>query len=62
MNASFGLKDGLQLLQTVADGSRYENASICEASRACSDRTIIVHRLLIMHKIGNAIDDGKGKG
>ena len=29
-NASFGAEDSLQLLQTVADGLRYESASISE--------------------------------
>ena len=39
MNASFGADDGLQQLQRVADDLRYESARICEAARACSDRS-----------------------
>ena len=31
---SFEAEDGLQLLQTVVDGSRYKSTSICGASRA----------------------------
>ena len=57
MNASFGAENGLQLLQTAADGSRYESASICKASRACSSK-----QLINLHELGNAIDNGKGKG
>ena len=37
VNASFGLEDDLQLLQMVAEGSRYESASFCVAARAYSD-------------------------
>ena len=37
VNASFGSEDDLQLLQMVAEGSRYESASFCVAARACSD-------------------------
>ena len=36
INTSFGAEDGLQQLQTVAHGLRYESASIYELSRACS--------------------------
>ena len=32
----FGAEDSLQLLQTVADSSRYENTSICDTFQACS--------------------------
>ena len=35
--ASFGSEDDLQLLQMVAEGSRYESASFCVAARAYSD-------------------------
>ena len=37
VNASFGSEDDLQLLQMVAEGSRYESASFCVAARAYSD-------------------------
>ena len=37
MNASLGSEDDLQLLQMVAEGSRYESASFCVAARAYSD-------------------------
>ena len=37
MKASFGSEDDLQLLQMVAEGSRYESASFCVAARAYSD-------------------------
>ena len=37
MNTSFGAEDGLQLLQKVVDGLRYESASICEVCQACTD-------------------------
>ena len=36
VNASFGSEDDLQLLQMVAEGSRYESASFCVAARAYS--------------------------
>ena len=32
VNASFGAEDDLQLLQMVAEGSRYESASFCVAA------------------------------
>ena len=32
VNASFVAEGGLQLLQKVADGSRYESTSICKAA------------------------------
>ena len=37
VNASFGSEDDLQLLQMVAEGSRYESAGFCVAARAHSD-------------------------
>ena len=37
VNASFGSEDDLQLLQMVAEGSRYESAGFCVAARAYSD-------------------------
>ena len=37
VNASFGSEDDVQLLQMVAEGSRYESASFCVAARAYSD-------------------------
>ena len=36
MNASFKSEDDLQLLQMVAEGSRYESVSFCVAARAYS--------------------------
>ena len=57
MNASFGTKDGLQLLQTVADGSRYESANMAklpELVANCSKQ--------LMHELGHVLDKGKGKG
>ena len=50
MNASFGVEDGLQLLQTVADSSRYESTCICEA---CSE--------LIMNELSNALDKARNR-
>ena len=37
VNASFGSEDDLQLLQMLAEGSRYESASFFVAARAYSD-------------------------
>ena len=37
MNASFRSEDDLQLLQMVAEGSKYESASFCVATRAYSN-------------------------
>ena len=37
VNASFGSEDDLQLLQMVAEGSRYKSDSFCVAARAYSD-------------------------
>ena len=37
MNASFGAEDGLQLLQMVAEGSKYGSASIYVAAWTYSD-------------------------
>ena len=34
MNDSFGAEDDLQLLQMVAEGSRYESTSFCGAAQA----------------------------
>ena len=52
MNTSFRAEDGLQLLQMVAHGSRYESASICE----------LVNSSIIMHELGKVADNGKDKG
>ena len=38
VNASFGVENGLQLLHMVADGSRYESASISEAGKLLANR------------------------
>ena len=61
MNTSFGAEDGLQQLHMVADDSRYESASICEATRACSELRM-VSSSLIMHELGNALDREKSNG
>ena len=37
MNASFGSEDDLQLLQMVAEGSKYETRQLFVAARAYSD-------------------------
>ena len=37
VSASFGSEDDLQLLQMVAEGSRYESASFCLSTRTYSD-------------------------
>ena len=37
VNTSFGSEDDLQLLQMVAEGSRYESASFCVAAQAYSN-------------------------
>ena len=51
--ASFGAEDGLQLLQMVAEGSRYESVSIYIAVLAPATT---VNSSLIMHQLGNALD------
>ena len=55
VNSSFGAEDGLQQLQTVVDDSKKESASICEVSRTKMNGS------LSMHKLGNALDESKGK-
>ena len=53
MNASFGVKDSLQLLQTLADILSYESASICKAVVANYSKQLI--------ELDNTLDKGKGK-
>ena len=38
VNTSFGVENGLQLLHMVADGSKYESASISEAGKLLANR------------------------
>ena len=48
VNASFGSEDDLQLLQMVAEGSRYESASFCVAAQPIAIQN---HGSLIMHEL-----------
>ena len=38
VNTSFGVENGLQLLHMVADGSKYEIASIIETGKLLANR------------------------
>ena len=59
MNVTFGSEDDLQLLQMVAEGSRYESASFCVAARAYMYIAIQNHGSLIMHELSNALNKEK---
>ena len=57
MNASFGAEDGLQLLHMVADGSKYESASIFEAAELLANYSLINYA-----RLDNVLDKWKGRG